>query len=151
MIGKVSLEAWWGDFEVNLKGTFLMTSRFLRLHERSQCATIINLVSLPTIVPPRLSSYFLSKTALIRFGEHIAAEYPNVMAFSLNPGTSVTDMTLEDFIPFSKDTRMFLYFSFYAIVLINYSGIGGRDSRISGCKETGLFARALLVCKLGCG
>jgi len=99
-------EAWWDNFEVNLKGTFLMTSRFLRFHEDSTAATIINIVTNPSIVAPGLSGYFLSKTALVRFGEHIAVEYPNVVAYSVNPGTSATDMTLEAFVPFAKDTRL---------------------------------------------
>ncbi|EXJ83840.1 hypothetical protein A1O1_07468 [Capronia coronata CBS 617.96] len=106
VISKVSPAKWFRDFEVNVKGTFLVTAGFLKAQERkpSGVPTIINLVTFPGLVPPSLSSYFISKAAVLRFTEHIAAENPQVAVFSISPGVSPTDMTLEMFKPFAKDS-----------------------------------------------
>jgi NAD(P)-dependent dehydrogenase (short-subunit alcohol dehydrogenase family) len=41
----------------------------------------------------------------MRFTEHLAGENPDLAVFSISPGITLTDMTLEGFKPFAKDTR----------------------------------------------
>ncbi|QKX61766.1 uncharacterized protein TRUGW13939_08922 [Talaromyces rugulosus] len=95
---------WWKDFEVNVRGTYLVTAAFLRLAAANIQPTIVNLVSTIALTPPSLSSYFVSKLAVAKFTEFLPLENPNVAAYSLSPGIVLTDMTLDPFKPFAKDT-----------------------------------------------
>jgi NAD(P)-dependent dehydrogenase (short-subunit alcohol dehydrogenase family) len=114
VIDKASPVSWWKDFEINVKGTFLMTAGFLRLAKESHLAlpTIVNLTTNVSLTPPSLSSYFTSKIAVVKFTEFIAVENPEVVAYSLSPGIVNTDMTLDSFKPFAKDSRELTTFSF---------------------------------------
>jgi NAD(P)-dependent dehydrogenase (short-subunit alcohol dehydrogenase family) len=94
---------WWKDFEVNVRGTYLVTAAFLRLAADIQ-PTIVNLISTIALTPPSLSSYFVSKLAVAKFTEFLPLENPNVAAYSLSPGIVLTSMTLDPFKPFAKDT-----------------------------------------------
>lgn len=107
VIEKSSSTLWWRDFEINVKGTFLVTARFLQLIKETKppSPTIVNLTSTVNGAPPNFSSYFTSKVTVVKFTEFIAAENPEVVAYSLAPGTCETDMTLDIFKPFAKDTR----------------------------------------------
>ncbi|KAL1616850.1 hypothetical protein SLS56_011259 [Neofusicoccum ribis] len=102
-IGKVAPSTWWADFEVNMKGTFLVTSGFLKAFGAQQ-KTIINLGSDSTLLPTGLSSYFSTKIGIVKLTEFIAAENPEMVAYSINPGVVPTDAVLDDFLPFAKDT-----------------------------------------------
>lgn len=51
-----------------------------------------------------MSSYCLSKLANAQMVQFIAAEYPNVTAVAVAPGTVMTDMTMPAFRRFAKDT-----------------------------------------------
>ncbi|KAL3482125.1 hypothetical protein BJX99DRAFT_82477 [Aspergillus californicus] len=97
---------WWTDFEINLRGTYLVTRAFLQLTQGTETlpATVINLISSIGLTPPGLSSYFMSKLAVAKFTEFLAVENPGVAAYSLSPGIVLTGMTLEAFKPFAKDT-----------------------------------------------
>ncbi|GME65724.1 hypothetical protein GTA08_BOTSDO04818 [Neofusicoccum parvum] len=103
VIGKVAPSTWWADFEVNMKGTFLVTSGFLKAFGAQQ-KTIINLGSDSTLLPSGLSSYFSTKIGMVKLTEFIAAENPEIVAYSINPGIVPTDAVLDDFLPFAKDT-----------------------------------------------
>ncbi|KAF2716179.1 NAD(P)-binding protein [Polychaeton citri CBS 116435] len=100
--------AWWETLNTNLRGTYLTTRAFLKQLVNSKRGTVINLSSgAGIVVLPGMSAYGLSKLAIMRFTECIAAEAENVMAVSLDPGTVNTDMqnTMpEGFSKFARDT-----------------------------------------------
>ncbi|GMG37085.1 unnamed protein product [Aspergillus oryzae] len=101
---------WWKDFEVNVRGTYLMTAAYLRLIADEAAdfqPTVVNFMSTISLTPPGLSSYFISKLGVAKFTEFITAENPRVAAYTLSPGIVLTSMTLDGFKPFAKDTRKF--------------------------------------------
>jgi NAD(P)-dependent dehydrogenase (short-subunit alcohol dehydrogenase family) len=88
---------WWRDFEINAKGTYLMTRGFLRLvgNDSGKKSTIVNVSSgAATNIIPGMSSYSISKVAVNRLTEYLAAENGNVVSVTLDPGTVDTDMVL---------------------------------------------------------
>ena len=92
-LGKADVNSWWNDFEVNVKGTFLVTRGFLSLLGTEKQGTIVNLsTGIATAVFPTFSSYSITKLAALKLAEYTAAEYPNVNAVSLQPGIVDTDM-----------------------------------------------------------
>ncbi|KAI0465507.1 hypothetical protein F4859DRAFT_528815 [Xylaria cf. heliscus] len=105
-VDKVSPDVWWNDFNVNIKGAYLVCAAFIRLVSESSIAksTIINVVSNISLKPPSLSSYFSSKAALMKFTEVLQVENPGLAAYTVNPGLVHTDATLEAFTPYAKDT-----------------------------------------------
>jgi NAD(P)-dependent dehydrogenase (short-subunit alcohol dehydrogenase family) len=106
-IDKADPKVWWKDFEINVRGTYLFTAAYLRHVSGNNTVqpTIVNLISSIGLTPPGLSSYFMSKLAVAKFTEFIAAEQPSIVAYSLSPGIVPTSMTLDSFKPFAKDTR----------------------------------------------
>ncbi|GIJ86508.1 hypothetical protein Asppvi_005397 [Aspergillus pseudoviridinutans] len=96
---------WWNDFEVNVKGQFLVTQAFLKLLGTERKGTMISMSSaIATSLHPMMSSYSISKMALLRLNDYVAAEYPNVCAVSLQPGLVMTDMVLDSLKRFAIDT-----------------------------------------------
>ncbi|KAI0124767.1 oxidoreductase [Xylariales sp. AK1849] len=106
VVGKVSHSVWWNDFEINTKGTYLVNEAFLRLTGQTSTTnpTVVNLVSDSSLSPPRLSSYFSSKVAVMKFTEILQAENPELAAYTIHPGLVDTDLTLDVFKPYAKDT-----------------------------------------------
>lgn len=79
---------WWQALEVDLRGPLYCTRAVLRAHGR-----IVNVssgVGLTAI--PMLSAYVVSKTALYRLSENLAAETRGhgVMVFAIDPGLART-------------------------------------------------------------
>ena len=73
--------------------------------------TIINIVTVgASFVMPGISSYSISKLAVIKLGEHIEAECPEIRVFSVHPGIVRANegrgMVLPAFTPFAKDSAM---------------------------------------------
>ncbi|KAL8744553.1 MAG: hypothetical protein Q9190_003212 [Brigantiaea leucoxantha] len=105
--GNIALESWWGDFETNVKGTFLTIQSFIQTFGDE--GTIINLVSTGVALAlPGISSYACSKLAVIKLGQSISLEHPNLRVFSLHPGiveAADRGMIVDDFTPFAKDTQ----------------------------------------------
>lgn len=89
-------EEWWKPFEVNLRGTYLVTRAFLPL--LIECGgerTIINMSSVAAhMIHPAFSAYLTTKLALLRFTELIVEEYKDkgVLAIAVHPGSIPTDM-----------------------------------------------------------
>lgn len=84
---------WWTDFDINLKGTFLVTQAFLKLLGTEKKGTIVTMsTAIAYMVAPGKSAYSISKMANVRLAEYVAAEYPNVCSISLQPGVVKTDM-----------------------------------------------------------
>lgn len=79
-------EGWWYNFEVNVKGTFLVTRQYLK-HLNGKEGTIANASTISAILPtPTYSGFGISKMAEDRFTEYVAFENPNVFAYSYYPG-----------------------------------------------------------------
>lgn len=90
-----NVESWWNGFETNVLGTYLVTRSFLKALGKEKHGTIINVSSgAAAVVQPGASSYSVSKVAIERLSEFVAAEYPNVTSVALEPGTVDTDMIL---------------------------------------------------------
>lgn len=82
-----------------------MTQEFLKLLGEERKGSIVNLTSaVAVMVFPGMSAYSLSKLAITQMLAFVAAENPNVTAVAMHPGIVMTDMTLDFFVPFAKDT-----------------------------------------------
>jgi len=104
-VADTEVDKWWSDFETNVKGVFLLTQGFLRLLGKEKKGSIVTLsTSAAFMVFPGMSCYSLSKLASTQLQTFIAAENPNVTAISLHPGLVLTDMTMDAFRPYAKDT-----------------------------------------------
>ncbi|KAE8441546.1 hypothetical protein EG329_004854 [Mollisiaceae sp. DMI_Dod_QoI] len=104
-ISDLPVEKWWIDFETNVRAAFLLAQGFAALLGKERKGNIVNLTTAGAImVFPGMSSYSLSKLASLQLQAFIAAEHPNISAVALHPGIVMTDMTLDFFIPFAKDT-----------------------------------------------
>jgi NADP-dependent 3-hydroxy acid dehydrogenase YdfG len=74
-LNAVNHSKWWLDFKINVQGAYLVTQAFLSLLGTESKGTIINMsTNIATAVMPGLSSYSISKLAIIRLSEYIAAE-----------------------------------------------------------------------------
>ena len=90
-------DAWWRDWEVNVKATYLVTRAYLRAFQqqhqqpstKTQQGTIVNLSSsVSDLVSPNMSSYGASKTAVNRFTETVQLEYGGrgIRCLAFHPG-----------------------------------------------------------------
>ncbi|KAL1873942.1 hypothetical protein Daus18300_003815 [Diaporthe australafricana] len=105
-IGTLSSSDWWQNFEVNLGGVYNMCHGFIRATGGQ--GTIVNLVSLgASFLMPGMSGYSASQLALIKLGESLDLEQPNLRVFSVHPGMVEAEngrgMVVESLLPFSKD------------------------------------------------
>ena len=99
------ITTWWADFEVNVRGTKLVTSYFLRLLGAEAPGTVITLSSgAGLVVIPGSSAYSITKLVDLKLAEYTAAENPNVIATSFHPGIVATEMATGFWKPFAKDT-----------------------------------------------
>lgn len=94
-------DEWWKTWEVNVKGTYLMTRAFLPLllspNSKDGLKTIIQVSSFGgVVISPSASAYQSSKTAVIRFNDYLMAEYGGhgLLAFALHPGGVKTDLAV---------------------------------------------------------
>ncbi|KIJ92028.1 hypothetical protein K443DRAFT_135370 [Laccaria amethystina LaAM-08-1] len=94
-IEELDVKAWWSDFELNVKGTYLTTQSFLRLLPKTSKASVITVGSMTAdLIFPGKSSYF------------VTLENPDVQAVVFHPGAVLTPM-LDDSPearPFALDT-----------------------------------------------
>ncbi|KEY66404.1 hypothetical protein S7711_05837 [Stachybotrys chartarum IBT 7711] len=106
LIGNEDPDDWWKNFEVNTKGTFLISRAFLRqLPTQEAPAVIITLVTLAAWKTfAHLSGYGISKAGALQIAQHIAAGYPNVTTVSVHPGLVDTDMLMDQFRRFTRQT-----------------------------------------------
>lgn len=105
-IGAIDPAAWHDMFDVNLKGIFNVCHAFI--NSSGGKGTIINLVTLvASFLFPGMSGYIISKLALIKLGECIDAEHPNLRVFSVHPGIVEAEngrgVVIDAFTPFAKD------------------------------------------------
>ena len=85
---------WWRTMEVNVRGAMLCTQAVLPGMIKRCRGRIINLVT-GAFAAPNLSAYLISKTALVRASECLAAETKRygLAVFSFAPGTVRTEMS----------------------------------------------------------
>ncbi|MCJ1460044.1 hypothetical protein MMC28_010423 [Mycoblastus sanguinarius] len=95
---------WWNDFEVNVKGPFLMIHHFTKHFSEG---FIINLNTTATALnAPGLSSYLGSKIAMMKVAECLELEHPKLRIFSIAPGLVKSAMLLDQFAAFAIDEGM---------------------------------------------
>lgn len=106
LVGDQDPDAWWSNFEVNTKGTFLMSRAFIKsLPEKEAPATIISLTTSAAWQSfAHLSGYAISKLGGLSLTQHIAAGYPNITAVNLHPGLVDTDMLMDQFRRFTQQS-----------------------------------------------
>lgn len=104
-IGEMDEGAWWDDITMNVRSTHLTAHHYIRTFGPDPSGTFITMTSsTAAVVIPGVSSYGMSKAAVIRLVEYLDAEYPNLKAFSLDPGIVKGIATMQAFIPFARDT-----------------------------------------------
>lgn len=88
----------WQSWEINYKGTYLMTKTFLPLIISSKgLGIVLNISSVSAIMPlPGMSTYSTTKFALLRLTEMIDIEYASqgIVAIALHPGGVKTELSL---------------------------------------------------------
>lgn len=88
---------WWRDWEVNIKGTYLMSRTFLPLLLQSSLKTVINITSIGAhMLGPGFSAYQVNKFAMLRFTEFLMVDHgaQGLLAFSVHPGGVKSDLAL---------------------------------------------------------
>jgi len=84
---------WWNVFEVNVKGTFNLIRPALPHLEKSQGYVVAMTSGVGHLIFPNGSDYCISKLAVDRLVQFVVAEYPQVKAFAVHPGTIDTDLS----------------------------------------------------------
>ncbi|KAF2092625.1 NAD-P-binding protein [Rhizodiscina lignyota] len=96
--GDFDPDDWWQGWEVNVKGTFLVTRSFLPLLFKSPTKTLINLCSSTAFHPASgCSGYCLTKFVNIRTTELLVNDYGDkgLLSYAVHPGAIVSDMSLK--------------------------------------------------------
>jgi NAD(P)-dependent dehydrogenase (short-subunit alcohol dehydrogenase family) len=86
---QVHADEWWRAVEINLRGVFLCSQAILPGMTARGTGRIVNITSEAGVFRwPRASAYSVSKAAVIKFTENLAAEAGpyGVRAFSVHPG-----------------------------------------------------------------
>jgi NAD(P)-dependent dehydrogenase (short-subunit alcohol dehydrogenase family) len=86
---QVDAEDWWRAVEINLRGVFLCSQAVLPAMASRGAGRIVNITSEAGAFRwPQVSAYSVSKAAVIKFTENLAAEAGRhgVRAFSVHPG-----------------------------------------------------------------
>ncbi len=103
-------ELWWRNFEVNVKGVYLMTRTFLPLLLQSTEKTMIVLSSVGAHhTLPGGSGHETTKLAVLKLNSYLMAEYGSkgLLAYAVAPGGVKTDMVggfLQEFHHLLSDT-----------------------------------------------
>jgi NAD(P)-dependent dehydrogenase (short-subunit alcohol dehydrogenase family) len=87
--------SWWTTWEVNVKGTYLMTRAFLPLLLKGGEKTVINVNSIGAhLCRAGASAYQTGKLAVCRLTEFISVEYggQGVLAIAIHPGAVDTEL-----------------------------------------------------------
>lgn len=88
-------KSWWRTWEVNVKGTYLMTRAFLPILLQGGEKTIVNINSVGAhLTRPGASAYQTGKLAMLRLMDFTNAEYSDqgVLAFAVHPGAVYTEL-----------------------------------------------------------
>jgi len=88
-------DEWWTNWEVNIKGAYLLTRYFIPLVLKSHLKTVLNITSIGAVnLGAGASGYQTTKFALCRLTEHIAADYADqgLICVAAHPGSYPTNM-----------------------------------------------------------
>jgi NADP-dependent 3-hydroxy acid dehydrogenase YdfG len=89
-IDESNADNWWYNFEVNVKGTYLVTRSYLK-HLKGAEGTVANASTISAVIStPMYSGFGTSKMAEGRFTEYTALENPNVHAYAYYPGRYIS-------------------------------------------------------------
>jgi NAD(P)-dependent dehydrogenase (short-subunit alcohol dehydrogenase family) len=97
-IGDTDPDRWWRAWEVNVKGTYLMTRTFLSMILESKDKTIIVMSSIGALhTLPGGSGYETTKLAVLKLNNYLMAEYGSqgLLAYGVAPGGIHTDMAVD--------------------------------------------------------
>jgi NAD(P)-dependent dehydrogenase (short-subunit alcohol dehydrogenase family) len=110
---EVDANSWWRAVEVNLRGVFLCSHAVLPSMAARGTGRIVNITSEAGVFRwPQVSAYSVSKAAVIKFTENLAAEAISggIRAFSVHPGITpigLSERALADAAPpGSAEARM---------------------------------------------
>lgn len=95
LIADTDPDDWWNTWTVNFRGPYLITRAFLPLMLQSGDKTFVTTSSVGAhLIMPTLNSYQMTKLALLRFAEFVAAEYgaQGVLALTIHPGNIPTEI-----------------------------------------------------------
>jgi NAD(P)-dependent dehydrogenase (short-subunit alcohol dehydrogenase family) len=96
-LGETDPDQWWTDYEVNVKGLYLVTRAFLPLVLESDTKTIINVSSVGALYTGEGGSgYQSAKLAVLRIGEFLMQEYgeKGLLVYGVHPGGIKTELGL---------------------------------------------------------
>lgn len=88
---------WWGCWEVNVKGVYLVMRAFIPLLRKGTQKTIVNVSSVGALwVVPGASAYQTGKFAVLRLTEFVMAEYGSegMLAYAIHPGGVPTELAM---------------------------------------------------------
>jgi NAD(P)-dependent dehydrogenase (short-subunit alcohol dehydrogenase family) len=90
-------DEWWKDWEVNVKGVYLVTRAFWPLLVASSLKIIINVASIGAMmISPGSSAYGSTKLAVLRFTEYINQDHgegkDGLCAIAMHPGGVMTEL-----------------------------------------------------------
>ncbi|KAG9201516.1 hypothetical protein G6514_005714 [Epicoccum nigrum] len=108
-VGDIEPNAWFNDYEVNVKGSYTLAYYYLK-SLASGSGTYITLGTLgASFTAPGMSSYSGSKMALLKLAGYLDAEKSNLRVFTVHPGiVAATEtkrgMVIDQLTPFAKDT-----------------------------------------------
>ena len=94
-IAESNPEEWWNNFEVNVKGTYLMSRAFIPLLLKSELKTIINISSEGFhVLLKGASGYMTTKLANLRLSQFMDVDHgeEGLLIYSVNPGGVHTDL-----------------------------------------------------------
>jgi NAD(P)-dependent dehydrogenase (short-subunit alcohol dehydrogenase family) len=93
---------WWGVWEANVRGPYLVARSFIPLLLKSETKTLIAISSVGALITgATLGQYQAGKTAVTRIMDFAAADYKSqgLVAISVHPGNVLTDIVDRDATP----------------------------------------------------
>ncbi|KAK1252039.1 hypothetical protein MKX08_003226 [Trichoderma sp. CBMAI-0020] len=90
-IADAKVDEWFKSFEINVKGSFIITKAFLPLAAKN-AVLIASSTGAISFLMPKTSSYLPSKLAESRFFEHVQSENPHIRVHNVHPGGIQTRM-----------------------------------------------------------
>jgi NAD(P)-dependent dehydrogenase (short-subunit alcohol dehydrogenase family) len=123
LIGESQTDEYWKNYEVNIKGIYLVTKAFLPLILKGGEKTIVNISSRGAhALSKGASGYQNTKFAVIRFTEYLMADYADqgLLAYAVHPCGATTDLS-KNMPANMKFCKFFPKFVNLAIVLIQGS------------------------------
>ncbi|RVX67315.1 hypothetical protein B0A52_09096 [Exophiala mesophila] len=96
-LAETDIDDWWLTWEVNIKGTYIVTRAALPLVLKGDLKTIVTLTSAGAFVStPGGSAYQTTKLAQIRLNDFLVSEYSQkgVIAYAVHPGGVRTETAL---------------------------------------------------------